>query len=795
MTKLLQQIARKLKKSWYLIAICFVIIVGSELALLNHYRHLGAKKVFGTDDLIYLIEAKLLDLKFKSRGPDKSPTKVGILAIDQKSLVQFGRFPFSRSYYGQAFANLKKLGVKWIGFDVTFSEPERAMIEDFSRQMESLNPQNIEPAKVLFRSMLETSPGDKSLALAIKEFENIVLGFMYYQQSWEAKEYSRNKENPFEGFDDIAGSAIQGLIMPEGKQLSDYPLISQAYGITPNIPIQSQASAHSAYFVNTPDFDAVIRWVEVVSQMNGLLMPSLGIKTAAEYLNRDIVVFFNNGGIESIGLLNREDESDVVEIPIDSFGKGKILLNHRGGREGFHHFSLADAYNNTFSKSEVKQLKDSILLMGATATGINDQRPNPFDSTIDGVEHHAAVVDNILKNNFMKRPEKIFKMELLIILGVGLLFSPMFIWGHALSSGLSVLAFVLGYYFVDHYFWFSKGIWVYMAGPYIEILSMFVSTTLVKYILEEKDKKFLKSAFSSYISPELIDEMHSSGQMPHLGGTSGIRTAYFTDIAGFSSFSEKLTAVQLVELLNEYLTAMTDILLLEKGTLDKYEGDAIIAFFGAPMDLPDHAIRACRVGVQMQDALVKLRKKWTEEGDKWPQIVKEMRMRIGINSGEIVTGNMGSRDRMNYTMMGDSVNLAARLEAAAKQYGIYTQISEYVVALIGDNFEVRELDTIRVVGKSVPVTTFDLLGIKGETSQNLIQLKESFARGLSLYKSMKWDEATEAFTQSLEFEYKRYPELKGKKTNPSEIYLERCKEFKAAPPPSDWDGVYTLSEK
>ncbi len=260
MTKLLHKIARNLKKSWYLIAICFVIIAGSEFALLNHYRHLGAKKVFGTDDLIYLIEAKVLDLKFKYRGPDKSPTKVGILAIDAKSLVQFGRFPFSRRYYGQAFANLKKLGVKWIGFDVTWSEPERAMIEDFSNNMESLNPKNIEPAKVIFRSMLETSPGDQSLALAIKEFSNIVLGFMYYQEKWEAKEYSRNKENPFEGLDDIAGSAIQGLIMPEGKQLSDYPLISQAYGIIPNIPIQSQATQHSAYFVNTPDFDAVIRW-------------------------------------------------------------------------------------------------------------------------------------------------------------------------------------------------------------------------------------------------------------------------------------------------------------------------------------------------------------------------------------------------------------------------------------------------------------------------------------------------------------------------------------------------------
>jgi adenylate cyclase len=288
--------------------------------------------------------------------------------------------------------------------------------------------------------------------------------------------------------------------------------------------------------------------------------------------------------------------------------------------------------------------------------------------------------------------------------------------------------------------------------------------------------------------------MYASGEAPKLGGDAGIRTAYFTDIQGFSTFSEKLTATKLVELLNEYLSVMTDILIEEQGTLDKYEGDAIIAFFGAPMPLPDHATRAVRVALRMQNALGDLRQKWTNEGNKWPKIVHDMRMRIGINSGEIVTGNMGSKLRMNYTMMGDAVNLAARLEESAKQYGIFIQISHFTYELVKDAFDCREIDTIRVVGKSEPITTYEPLGMKGQTPELLQKLQKSFALGLIHYKNQEWDLAIEQFKLSSQLELERFPEL-SHKTNPSKIYLARCEHFKLSPPPNDWDGVYTLTEK
>lgn len=591
-------------------------------------------------------------------------------------------------------------------------------------------------------------------------------------------------------------SAILFVDMPEGKTLKSYPSLVDVAGIVSNYEKIGERGSNFAFFSNEADEDAINRWVTLVSIINGQLMPSLALKTAAVGLKREIMVIFGTSGIDAILLIDPEEENEPIEIGIDPQGKGRVLVNHRGpGRTQFPHYSLADAYMDSFTEEEKENLKGSLLLLGATATGTNDIRPNPFDPAIDGVENHAAVMDNIIKGDLLRRDKDIFGTELIIVLLAGFLFAPVMIWGRAIISALAMIVFITTYYYVDKTYWWGQGTWTYMAVPMLEILSLFIILTLVKFMTEEKDKKFLKEAFGSYISPELIDEMYGSGKPPQLGGDVGILTAYFTDIQSFSSFSEKLSAPKLVELLNEYLTAMTDILLDEKGTLDKYEGDAIIAFFGAPMELRDHATRSVTVAVRMQNELLELRKKWVSEGDKWPDIVKNMRMRIGVNSGEIVTGNMGSRDRMNYTMMGDSVNLAARLEEAAKQYGIFTHISHFTKDLCEDKFVLRELDTIRVVGKSEPVTTFDVLGIKGETEEYLVTLEKMFSEGLAAYKSQQWQAAIEIFRKTEEFEHQRYPEQKDKKTNPSKIYVERCEQFIEIPPPSDWDGVFTLTSK
>jgi len=369
------------------------------------------------------------------------------------------------------------------------------------------------------------------------------------------------------------------------------------------------------------------------------------------------------------------------------------------------------------------------------------------------------------------------------------------------------------------------GLLVNIVYPLLAIILVYTGLTLYHYLVEEKNKRFLHATFTSYLSPELIEMMVDSESMPELGGEARIATAYFTDIQSFSTFSEQLTANQLVELLNEYLTAMTDILIEEGGTLDKYEGDAIVAFLGAPLYLPDHALRACRVAVAMQDSLFKLRKKWKSEkqlpdepirnsknlpsevwvpGEKWPMVVHDMKMRIGVNTGEIVVGNMGSTMRMNYTMMGDAVNLAARLEAGAKQFGIYTSVSEYTMNAefmdengekkrVMDAVEARFIDNITVVGKSEPVRIYELCAMKDGLSDQEKELFKIFNKGMEHYVHMEWDAAIAQFSESLKIE--RVPDGK---TTPSQVFIERCEEFQANPPvaPGEkWDGVYRMIKK
>ena len=311
------------------------------------------------------------------------------------------------------------------------------------------------------------------------------------------------------------------------------------------------------------------------------------------------------------------------------------------------------------------------------------------------------------------------------------------------------------------------------------------------FLVMDKDKRFLKNTFGTYISPKLIEQMIEDKKEPKLGGDEAIHTAFFTDIQSFSAFSEEMTATDLVELLNSYLTDMTTILLENQGTLDKYIGDAIVAFYGAPMPVKDHEYWACVTALKMQAQLKILRQRWESEGDRWPERVHAMQNRIGIHTGAMVTGNMGSTQRMNYTMMGDTVNLAARLEASAKQYGVYIQISDNTYNAAKDRLTVRELDTVIVMGKTEPVKTYELIAEKDQESELYKELLPQFHDALELYKKQQWDQALTAF-ESVEKLEENFP---GRKTNPSRVYLDRCTHLKDNPPGEDWDGVWIMTSK
>lgn len=471
--------------------------------------------------------------------------------------------------------------------------------------------------------------------------------------------------------------------------------------------------------------------------------------------------------------------------------------------------------------------KGKIVILGASTEVFHDVKTTPFfsykghQSLTPGMEMHANAIQQILDGSYIDVHTGSLQLNdqsrwnhILIILGLSFLtFLVIFKLDAKYGAMIIVMEIItwMSYSigsFVNDYFWLANAIGLKNAPipegdpilipavfPMVSVLLTYGVNVGYKLISEGKDKAFLKSAFGNYISPELIDDMFDNKQAPALGGDNGMRTAFFTDIQSFSTFSEKLTASELVMLLNEYLTVMTDILLGGGGTLDKYEGDAIIAFFGAPMDQPDNALRGLKVAVEMQNGCDILRKKWQSEGDKWPEVVKQMRTRIGINHGDLVCGNMGAENRMNYTMMGDTVNTAARLEEGAKQYGIYTATTYETLQAAGENeFEWRIVDKTRYMGKSDATTTVEILDFKGKLSSDTLQMIETFNKGFELYQQMKWDEAIKVFEESAKHE-EDYP---GRPINPSKKLISRCNEYKETAPVSEdeeWDGVYTMTKK
>jgi adenylate cyclase len=333
---------------------------------------------------------------------------------------------------------------------------------------------------------------------------------------------------------------------------------------------------------------------------------------------------------------------------------------------------------------------------------------------------------------------------------------------------------------VGYYTFRFQKIWLNMTFPVTFIVLNYLAITAYKYLTVNKKRKEIKNAFQHYVAPTVVDHMLETVDQLHLGGERKQLTALFSDIRGFTSISEKMSPEELVRFLNEYLSAMTKIVLHYQGTVDKYMGDAIMAFYGAPLEQPDHAFRACKSAVDMIVRLKELRKGWESRG------LPPMNIGIGINSGEMSVGNMGSEERFDYTIMGDNVNLASRLEGINKQYGTNIVISQFTYELVQDNsFIIRELDSVRVKGKQEPVTIYELMG-SGAIEPQTNMLLKTFDEGLAAYKNQQWDQAIALFHEALRL---------NSRDEPSKIYLQRCEEYQQNPPLVNWDGVFVMKTK
>ena len=535
-----------------------------------------------------------------------------------------------------------------------------------------------------------------------------------------------------------------------------------------NIGILAGSTRYSGYFNMFPDQDGGVRWVPLIVRCQKHLYAPLAVQAIRAYTGRPPTVMIAEYGIQKIkiGKLGAPTDED-----------GRIMVNYRGGEKTFPHISITDILHHRLPPDT---FKDKIVLVGATAIGIYDMRVTPFSSIYPGLEIHANVIDNILRQNFLQRPNwaKLFDLAAIALIGLSLgLLLPRLraLPGTAVAIGLLVAYILLCQYLFSH-----LGAWLNLVYPAVVLILTYVCITIYKYFTEERQKKFIQDAFSTYLAPSVVAQLIKSPEKLVLGGEDRVITAFFSDVQGFTSISEKLTPKELVELLNEFLTEMTEVILGHEGTVDKFEGDAIIAFFGAPNILEDHALRACKACIDMQKRLVELRTKWKAE--KRP----ELKMRIGLNTGSAVVGNMGSKNRMDYTMMGDAVNTAARLEGVNKLYGTYTMISDSTYIPAKDEIFVRELDSVNVVGKGEPVGVYELLGYSMEIDDKLRSVVERYTQGLRAYRNQGWDEAIGHFSAALSVD-----PLDG----PSQSLLNRCEDFKVRPPGKDWDGAFAMSTK
>lgn len=483
---------------------------------------------------------------------------------------------------------------------------------------------------------------------------------------------------------------------------------------------------------------------------------------------------------------------DPVRIPVD--GRGSALLSfaaparwvaRRADESWIRHVSYVDVLNDRLDPGLVP---GRVFVLGSSAIALADFVDTPIEQRHPGVNVQALGIHQWSSGDVLRLiprwAESAAPVAMALLAGTAAAF---------LSPAWALLGtfLLLSGWFASTVALFQAGWWAPLLGVVAPVTLATIFMAALRYVLEEREKKFLHRSFSSYLSPHLIEQMIDSGDLPKLGGEEREITAFFSDIQSFSTFSEAIgSPARLVELLNEYLDALTSILESNGGMLDKYIGDAIVGMYGAPLRLEDHARRAVETAVAMQERLAILRSGWQNQGEAWPEIVHHMRTRIGLNTGPAVTGNMGSHLRMSYTMMGDSVNLAARLESGAKHYGAFVLATDATVRRAGSGFLFRELDSVRVVGRVEPVLIHEVVGRAGDARWD--SCLEHFAAGRARYLDGDFAAARDAFRISREHEPLRGEP--GVKRTPSDTFLERCETY-LVEPPRHWDGIHTATEK
>jgi adenylate cyclase len=789
----------ELLQEWWQHRVSFLISLVITLTALGLYvvtyigEHPSPLLVF-----IERLELDALDTRFRLRPakytlPDP---RIVIVDIDQKSQEGLGKWPFSRSNFATVLDVLREDGAKVVGFDITFDKPDqtgaplRALAEKLEKRKAA--GQDIDPKlETEVKALAAEYDADKQFGEAIRRFGNVVLGNFFFPK----EELQGTDQATLDSYADLVqwySLAQNSLNPPTGKQ--DFVNLMQRYDANnilytatmANIPALLSPDNNNAgttgFFNVLPDADGVLRRALLVVpfERSGKLAEaelygSLEVQTIRLYLgvpSEQLTVNYNQTGIVSLQF------GDKLQVKPDNIGR--LAVNYRGPERSYPYYSIVDVVQRKLPRGT---FKDKIVLVGASATGIGDLRTPPYGGiTYPGVEVHANAIDNMLNHQALTRRATQELPDLALILFFGI---PVGIWMALVAPrwmwfGLS---FLVPLALID-YGAFLRGWWLNFSVPALTLASNVLLVSLYRALVEEKEKRRVRTAFGQYLSPEVIRRLLRNPKLVEPKKTE--ITVMFSDIRGFTTISENLDAQDLALFLNQYLSDMTGLVFENQGTLDKYIGDAVMAFWGAPFEVDDHAISACNSALKMIQRVREMQRQWQAQGK--PQLD----IGIGLNSGVASVGNMGSALRYGYTALGDTVNLSSRLEGLNKDYGTHIIVNETTYAVTQQaKFVYRELDLIRVKGKTQPVMIYELIGRDGVENlygsiADVERRLEQFARGRILYRARRWEEAQHVFQLMID----KWPD-----DGPARTYWKRCQEYLFDEPPSGWDGVFTMTHK
>ncbi len=701
-------------------------------------------------------EAWLYDAWLKHTATAGVDDRIAILDIDEASLKSVGRWPWSRDTMTRLVNQLfDHYYVGALGFDVVFAEPDRSSGLDSLQRLAQTDLAGSRDFQAALKQLAPRLDFDARFAQGLAD-RPIALGYYFIPA----------------GYGDARSGSLPQPSLPLSAFSPMQPGMPQPTGYGANLAGFQDMAQGAGFFNMRADDDGTARQMHLLTPFGAGYYPALSASTLRVAFGGDPLV----AGVEQHSVLGRHYATPWVEVggikvPLSS--DGSVHVPYRAGSP-FPYISVAQVLAGN---APLAQLENRIVLLGSTAPGLADLRVTPFSNAFPGVEIHAHLIAGMLDGTTLSTPPWAQDVRLLVVLVMGALLTLVLLRSGpviGLVASIVLLALLLAAYAAA----WSRFWVVPMAAPMVTIFGLYALNTAYGFFAESRNKRQMTKLFGQYVPPELAAEMSQDPAHYTMEGQSRDMTVLFSDIRGFTNFSENLTPAELAEVLNAYLSTMTRIVQQQRGTIDKYIGDAIMAFWNAPVDLNDHASRAVQTALHMQAALPQLNQEFAARG--WPDV----QIGVGANTGRMSVGNMGSEFRMSYTVMGDAVNLGSRLESITKQYGVGILVTQPTVEA-DPVHAFMKIDDVRVKGKETPVAIYEPLGVKVGLDEAVKQNAADFETVFAHYQKQDWDTADTALRAlNTRAPRKLY-----------DIYLERIAHFRTAPPPADWDGVFVYTTK